>query len=348
MQSSRDILWNNYDSLRAACSNLTVREESEAGRLIRKGLYVTTFNLFEEFIEKRWIELAHAANNNSDKFLNFNTLFEDRRESIIQHCLEIAAKQITQQSNLAIYDRLESIREISSRHTDYLLPIETLSWTNSNVTVEHFANSLALIGLDKIWDRFQQAYRFTIPKLHSKPQDPHTDFEELLKLRHEAAHEAQFIADTLRLNRLPDQLLRLSIAFDLTLTEAIRYLCTVEPSSIDPGKSFTIPKNYTVPTPWFTAFYNPANSNIDIVSQTKDNFDLRREYDPADAFTLTIEEDDLREQIQQLDNIDTKASHTFKHHSNRIVRYAHEHNVHFLAFYVVHNSNYRLCRWITC
>lgn len=348
MTSANDTLWMSYDSLRIACSADTVRANNETGRLLRKGLYVTTFNLLEGFIENRWKEIAFKANERNGRFFTFHTLFTDQRISIFKHCLEVATRQLETCDSTAFTAILNSVHELSDRNGTNMLPTNALSWTTSNASPDHFAETTKRIGLDKIWERLDSIYTFTVPNETKKKQNSVNDFRDLMKLRHSAAHDFQFEADPLRLNRLPAMLLRLSLAIDIALTCSADFLCSLNIDQVSSDDTFCIPRSFTTPNRWMAALYNSSTHRVELVMQSKQNYDLRRKnLDSEIMHSIPIDRETISQSSDaKLAPFSVNAQEIYRQISSEVYRYAEQEDAEFVIFYLVKDFNYEVSRWI--
>lgn len=226
-------------SIRGAISNFNLRDlppipantlHNASARIIRNGLAVQCFNIFEDFVKARMEELLTAISASGVSFTHLPFKFQ-------QAATVEAIKAIEFQLKLRDKaDRIQYAQDHSRKIHSTMLPAIQLSEASffhaaPNISKEQFSSAMTALSIEKPWEQISGL----CSKLGISGIPAETVFESLAQRRHRAAHNANASISETDLNQSLMDAAGLGLCFDILLSKVSTLLCALT-SSIPTNK----------------------------------------------------------------------------------------------------------------
>lgn len=202
--------------------------ESHAARLLRNGLAVTCFAVFEGFVRRRTAEIATWLTSQSVPYSSYPPGLQT---APVQRGVNVLAALLRRDSsNLEAQQAIVELGEAWSRMRGgggWRLPHAAILWPGSNLNAGEALQILSSFGVAGDWeDIVGVAEAAGFANLPTKQL-----FNEIADRRHNSAHDASYDADILLLRATPSNLTAFAFAFDALISHAARAIARGGPVS---------------------------------------------------------------------------------------------------------------------
>lgn len=235
MSAARLIFCERISTIRGAIIDFNLRDlppiptnssHNNSARVIRNGLAVQCFNIFEDFVKARVEEILAGIATSG---VLFNHLPMD-----LQWAATVGSVKAIEQQ-LKIREKAVKIRYVqdvsekisSTKTTAFFLTEIAFFHAASNISKDHFKDALNSFGVDKPWLQISGlCSRLGISGLPAE-----TVFESFAQRRHSAAHKASTSVSETDLTQSVLDAVGLAICFDVLITKAAKIIGSLNSSS---------------------------------------------------------------------------------------------------------------------
>lgn len=196
--------------------NVDLDSHNQALRFMRNGVAVALFASLEQFLWDRTQEVATVLSHSNIPKQSFPARFHDL---VNKHSVEVLQRALNgpdpREITATVYEDLSRAWSHNGQGA-WRIPHAALVWPGSNVTAYDFLRPLEALGVAEGWTDVSGVMTLVAS------QDPPTksQFEELAKIRHSAAHDSKFDAQLLTLRNKPEKVREFAFCFDALLSVA--------------------------------------------------------------------------------------------------------------------------------
>lgn len=192
--------------------------------LLRKGLGIMSFNILEDYIKDRTIEILNEISNSGIIFTNLpDKLIESSVLGSLPAIQTIAKRMKKNQDPNWLSTAIDNISAVASSkysNTNYQLSHSTFFHSTSNIEAEQVGDVLASIGIDGQWPVLTEIAR----KFGFGSPDLRQTFVNMSSRRHSAAHESGSAYEYTWLTNIRSEILSIASAYDAALSLRVKIL----------------------------------------------------------------------------------------------------------------------------
>lgn len=224
MSAARTIFCERIATIRSAICDFNLRDSSpnqgnpshnNSVRIIRNGLAVQCFNIFEDFIKARTGEVLAAISNSG---VQFQHLPEDFRMAATVNTIKAIEYQLKfkEASDRISYVQDYSEKISSTKATPLKLANIAFFHSAPNIAKDNFRDALAAFFINKPWDQVSElCSRIGVSAIPAQ-----TVFTNLAQRRHCAAHNANFSVSEVDLGQSLLDATGLALCFDILVSKS--------------------------------------------------------------------------------------------------------------------------------
>lgn len=198
-----------YDPVRPS-HNLSVR-------IIRNGLAVQCYNIFEDFVKDRTAELLVTVSGSG---VAFSYLPERLQRAVTVDVISAISNQLKQREKPDqigyVQDCTRKIYSTQSATIPRELADIGFFHTKSNVSRDEFRNSLAAFGVQDPWKQISRM----CSRIGIMPLPASDEFDSFVNRRHKAAHDANMSVSVVDLIQSIDSAIGFALCFDVLASRA--------------------------------------------------------------------------------------------------------------------------------
>lgn len=196
---------------------------NDSARIIRSGLVVQCFNIFEDFVKARIAEVLHEISSSG---VAFKHLPENLQWATTVEAVRAIESQLKLQDSA---DRIRYAQDYSEKLASTKLAQMKLAeisffHTNSNISREQFRDALSSFAIDKPWQQTSGlASRVGISGMPAEEV-----FSSFAERRHRAAHKASYSISESDLMQSFLDASGLALGFDVLISKSTKSLCCLK------------------------------------------------------------------------------------------------------------------------
>lgn len=229
MSAARDAFCERIGAIRGAITDFKLADlplgplnasHNKSARIIRNGLAVQCFNVFEDFVKARTGEILAEI---SAAGIPFGSLPEEfRRAATVD-----AIKAINYQMTLPhIADRVRYAQDYgervaSTKGAPFQLAEIAFFHSSPNISKEHFQAALSAFDVEKAWPQVSGLSS----RIGTSAVPAENVFLSLAQRRHRAAHDAGASVSELDLSQSLRDAVGLAVSFDILISKATPRMC---------------------------------------------------------------------------------------------------------------------------
>lgn len=206
------------------------QEHNDTANLLRKGLGIVAFNILEDFIKSRTREMFDFISNSR---VRFEILPEKFKIAATNGALKGLVFQATlEKKNQGDWMSLihgEAKNIFSTSQTPFTLSSMSLLSESSNVGPDEITDVLKCLDITGGWGTLQAISN----ALGGGTLDLNAAYKNMFSNRHKCAHEANFSYQYTQLENSLRDIVAISLAFDIVITNRCKYI------EREPNKSFS-------------------------------------------------------------------------------------------------------------
>lgn len=200
---------------------LTDTVHNGTANLLRKGLGIVGFNILEDFIKYRVLEVA-------DLISNLSVTFDDLPDKFQKACTYGALAALPARAKLNKqmgYDDFSLIRDeaykiYSTGQSAFGVSKFSFGWSQSNLSADEVKDILNCFAINNLW----QSIKSVSDSIGGGLTSPQDSFTNAATRRHSSAHSSVFTYQYSWLHELPGEILALSASIDILLMARYRQI----------------------------------------------------------------------------------------------------------------------------
>ncbi len=249
MSVSRKTFCERIATIKDAVANFNLQDlppvpanlsHNKSARVIRNGLAVQCFNIFEDFVRGRTEEILLGISSSG---VAFASLPEELRKASTVDVIQAIQFQLKLQdkANRISYVQDYSDKISSTKLAVFQLPDLAFFHSGSNISKEQFRDALGALSVDKPWSQISGlCSRFGISGLPAEDV-----FQSFAQRRHNAAHDPNASVSEVDLQQSLTDATGLASCFDILASHCARLIATL--SSPIPATTVLIKDHATIP-----------------------------------------------------------------------------------------------------
>lgn len=225
-------LIESTEGILAAIDMLYSDNNEQLKAVMTRGICVGAFSYIEDFIQQRWKEVCFKINAHTTHQLH--SLKTKKQRQIIRrqltHTLQqkLSTREQLREDTSTLLQLLRSLEGTSEGQQTLLLSENLFSPNGSNINLKELRNSFEVLSCkhEDLFDALGE--QLTPPATNNNTKvKPLTSFKDLLKRRHDAAHNPNLKNESLLLNESLDQkMLLFAACFDIIISKLASELIT--------------------------------------------------------------------------------------------------------------------------
>jgi len=224
--------------VRSAIGNRNLQEDEALKKVVARGIYIGAFNFLEGYIQARWSEACSVLNSLSPLCLDkFDTgVQENMIRSQISHLPKKLSPDKVGRTGGPVFaevcERLHLLLDSISGKRHFTVSSDLFRPLGSNVQADELISTFKLIGINAK-DAFGKLARqlFAGVDLGGRTARPLDAFDELSRMRHQAAHDPSFDGQTVLFSKVEHNILLYALCFDIIISSFVTENLAVGSSS---------------------------------------------------------------------------------------------------------------------
>lgn len=238
MTSAHRELLDAVRGVRSAIGNRNLQEDEALKKVVARGIYIGAFNFLEGYIQARWLEACSVLNSLSPLCLyNFDSgVQENMIRSQISHLpKKLSPDKVGRAGGpdfAEVCERLHSLLDSISGKGHFAVSVDLFRPLGSNVQADELISAFKLIGINAK-SAFGKLARqlFAGVDLGGRTARPLDAFDELSRIRHQAAHDSSFDGQTVFFSTVEHNILLYALCFDIIVSNFVAQNSAVGSSS---------------------------------------------------------------------------------------------------------------------
>ncbi len=213
---------------------------NQSARIIRSGLAVQCFNIFEDFVRGRTIEILNGISTSGVAFANLPEELQRAATVDVIQAIQFQLKLQDKGSRIS-YAQDFSDKLSSTKTAHFHIPELAFFYSGSNISKDQFRDALVALSIEKPWSQISGlCSRVGVSALPAEDV-----FESFAARRHKAAHDPNASVSEVDLQQSVLDATGLAICFDILASYCARSLGRL--SAPLPAKTKLITDHATIP-----------------------------------------------------------------------------------------------------
>lgn len=228
MTSAHRELLDAVRGVRSAIGNRELQEDEALKKVVARGIYIGAFNFLEGYIQARWSEACSVLNNLSPLYLDkFDAgVQEEMIRSQISHLPKKLPPDKVDRTEGPVFaevcERLHLLLDSISGKRHFAVSSDLFRPLGSNVQADQLISAFKLIGINAKGAFGKLARQlFAGVDLGGRTALPLDAFDELSRMRHQAAHDPSFDGQTVLFSKVEHNILLYALCFDIIISNFV-------------------------------------------------------------------------------------------------------------------------------
>ena len=195
---------------------------NKTATFLRKGLGIVTFNILEDYIKERTLEMFSSV---SSSMISFSFLPDDLQEAATLGALRALVGKVRNEKKsrgnwLGLIQNETAKINSTSLVNNFTISQFSLMSENSNINADEISKVLKCLNINGGWDTLQRISR----EIYGGVPSLNQSYENISMRRHSAAHEAGFDYEYGWLQAALTEIIAVAASFDIALSAKCRII----------------------------------------------------------------------------------------------------------------------------